>query len=69
MPQFGRGSGTFGSAQLPAQPERTQDREDLARLVKRLESFSADPDPSKRTTSAVLLAKLRPQVEVLRSTG
>jgi len=46
-----------------------QDREDLTRLVTRLDAFSADPDHSKRTTSAVLLAKLRLQIEELRSSS
>lgn len=69
MPQFARGSGAFGPLPRSRHPEPMQDREDLARLVTRLEAFSADPDPGKRTTSAALLAKLRPQVAEPRSSG
>src|SRR5687767_2669874 len=69
MPQFARGSDALGWLPRPPQPERMQDREDLARLVTRLEAFTADPDPGKRATSAVLLAKLRLQIEKPRPSG
>ena len=51
----------------PRQMEPAQGQEDLARLVSKLEAIAAGGDPDRRGTSAVLLAKLRPQLDAMRA--